>query len=452
MAREELLDVPATTLAAWIQEGRVGLEEVRDAVLARIEARDAEIRAFAFFDPDLVRRRYDELELERRLGRAKGPLFGLPVGVKDIIDTADMPTEFGSPIHAGRRPLRDATVVARLRQAGAVVVGKTVTTEFAVLTPAETRNPHDPERSPGGSSSGSAAAVAAGMVPLALGSQTNGSVIRPASFCGVYGFKPSFGKIPRSGMLIQSPTLDHVGTFARSLEELALVSEVLYGFDPADETTRIEGPPGLLAEVRREPPMPPRFAFIPGPGWARAERCVREGFQELAEALGEQLVAIELPESDEALVAAHRRIWLAELAFALRREWERARAKLSPGLAAMIEEGRRLTAFTYREAQYLRRRLQRMLEEIFRDFDAILTPAALGEAPGRETTGDPICCTLWTLAGAPAVTLPLLEGEHGLPVGVQLVGAVGDDARLLRTARWLERTLTAEAAGEEEKS
>ncbi len=451
MAREELLDVPATTLAGWIAEGRVGLEEVRDAVLARIERREPEIRAFAFVDADLIRRRYEELELERRLGRAKGPLFGIPVGVKDIFDTADMPTAFGSPVHEGRRPLADAAVVERLRAAGAVVVGKTVTTEFAVLTPAETRNPHDPERTPGGSSSGSAAAVAAGMLPLAVGSQTNGSVIRPASFCGILGLKPTFGRISRRGMLLQSPTLDHVGTFARHPEDLALLTEVLMGFDPGDEATRIEGPPGLVAEVGREPPVPPRLAFVPGPGWARADDCVREGFRELAEVLGERLVAIELPEADALFVEAHRRIWLPELAFALRREWERARARLSPGLAAMIEEGRTITAFAYREALGRRRRLRRILEEVFRDFDAILTPAALGEAPGRETTGDPVCCTLWTLAGVPAVTLPLLEGEHGLPVGVQLVGAPGDDARLLRTARWLAREVAGPETTEEER-
>ena len=439
MAREELLDVPAVTLASWIREGRLGIDELLEAALARIEAREPEVGAFAFLDRALLARRLEEREFERRLGRPKPPLFGLPVAVKDIFDTFDMPTEHGSKIFAGNRPQRDAAVVERLRAAGAIVLGKTVTTEFAVLTPAATRNPLDPSRTPGGSSSGSAAAVAAGMAPLAIGSQTNGSTIRPASFCGIYGFKPSFGSIPRRGMLAQAPSLDHVGTFARSLEDLALLTEVLFGFDPADEATRIEAPPALLELARSEPPMPPRFAFHPGPGWSRAEEAVRGGFQELADLLGEQMVLVELPEPDEEVVRAHRTLWTAELAHHLGPYCDRAPEAVSAGLRAMIEEGRRVGAVDYQRARAFRRRWQRILEELFRDFDAIVTPAALGEAPGLETTGDPICCTLWTFAGTPAVSLPLLAGEHGLPIGVQLVGALGDDGRLLRTARWLER-------------
>lgn len=444
MAREELLDVPAVELTRWLREGRAGTGEVCEAAIARITARDPHIRAFALFDPDLVRRRYAERDLEHRLGRAHGPLFGLPVGVKDIFDTRDMPTAYGSPIYEGHRPQRDAAVVERLRAAGAVVVGKTVTTEFAVLTPAETRNPLDPSRTPGGSSSGSAAAVAAGLVPLAVGSQTNGSVIRPASFCGLYGFKPSHGAISRRGMFAQSFLLDHVGTFARSLDDLALLSEVLFGFDAEDAATRIEAAPGLSAALAADPPYRPRLAFVPGPGWARAEKAVHEGFREIAEALGEALVAVELPEADEVFVRAHRTIWLPDLAHHLRREFERHRDLISPGLSAMIEEGRGVHAVDYHAAVEVRGRLRAILDEVLRDFDAILTPSALGEAPGIETTGDPVCCTLWTLAGVPALNLPLLQGENGLPIGVQLVGAFGEDARLFRIARWLERTLTEE--------
>jgi len=444
MAKPELLDAPATELAAWLRDGRAGVEEVGEAVIARVAERDPQIRAFAFFEPELVRRRYEERALEHRLGRAHGPLFGLPVGVKDIFDTRDMPTSYGSPVFADHRPQRDAAVVERLRAAGAVVVGKTVTTEFAVLTPAETRNPHDPSRTPGGSSSGSAAAVAAGLVPLAVGSQTNGSVIRPASFCGVYGFKPSHGAMSRRGMFAQSFLLDHVGTFARSLADLALLSEVLFGFDPEDPATRVEAAPGLGQALSADPPYRPKLAFVPGPGWARAEKAVHEGFGEIAGVLGEALVAIELPEPDEVFVRAHRTIWLPDLAHHLRHVFERHQELISPGLRAMIEEGRNVRAVDWHAAVDARRRLQRILEEVFCDFDAILTPAALGEAPDLSTTGDPICCTLWTLAGVPALNLPLLQGEHGLPIGVQLVGRFGEDARLFRIARWLEAKLARE--------
>lgn len=442
MATEQLLDCRAVDLARWIAEGKVELREIAEACIRRVEAREADIHAFAFFDPDWVRRQVERLEFERRMGRPKGALFGLPVGVKDIFDTRDMPTENGTKLHAGRRPVRDSAVVERLREAGALIVGKTVTAELATLTPGPTRNPHDPTRTPGGSSSGSAAAVAAGMVPLAVGSQTNGSVIRPAAFCGIYGFKPSFGLISRRGCLAQSFLLDHVGTFARDLDGLALLTEVLVGHDPADRATRPRAPLRLPDIAASQPPVPPRLAFVPGPGWERADDSTREGFRELAETLGERLLAVEIPSPFDRVVEAHRTIWTADMAWNFRRESAAGPGGLSEGLAAMIEEGRAVTALRYHEARAVRETCSRQLAELFADFDAVVTPATLGEAPTLDTTGDPICCTPWTFLGLPAVTLPLLQGPNGLPVGVQLVGACGDDARLLRTARWLETTVS----------
>lgn len=446
MSSGELLDCRAVDLAAWIAEGKVELREIAEACIERIAARDPEIRAFAFFDPDWLRRQAERLAFEQRMGRPKGPLFGVPVGVKDIFDTRDMPTENGTKLHAGRRPMQDSAVVERLREAGALIVGKTVTTELATLTPGPTRNPHDLSRTPGGSSSGSAAAVAAGMVPLAIGSQTNGSVIRPAAFCGIYGFKPTWGLISRRGCLAQSFLLDHVGTFARNLDDLALLTEVLVGHDPADRATSPRAPLRLPQIAASGPPVPPRLAFVPGPGWERAEDCTREGFRELAEALGERLLAVEIPEPFDRVVEAHRTIWTADMAWHFRREYAAGPGGLSDGLRAMIEEGQAVSAYRYHEARAIREACARQFEELFADFDAIVTPATLGEAPPLDTTGDPVCCTPWTFLGLPAVTLPLLEGPNGLPVGVQLVGAAGDDARLLRTARWLERTVS--AAGE----
>jgi Asp-tRNA(Asn)/Glu-tRNA(Gln) amidotransferase A subunit family amidase len=317
-------------------------------------------------------------------------------------------------------------------------MGKTVTTEFACFKPGKTRNPHDPSRTPGGSSSGSAAAVAAGMVPLALGSQTNGSVIRPASFCGVFGFKPSYGLVPRTGVLRTSSTLDHLGVFARSLADAALLVEVLAGHDPDDPPTRPVARPPLLEAARRPPPVAPRCAFVRGPTWEQAEPATREAFAELADALGARLVAVDLGPGFADTVDDHRAIWTAELAHELRHLHERGRAAMSAELLALIDHGRALGAGRYLEARAARTRYAAALAALLEEHDAIVTPAAPGEAPlGLAATGSPAFCTLWTLTGLPALSLPILTGPKGLPLGCQLVGAPGEDARLLSVAHWL---------------
>jgi Asp-tRNA(Asn)/Glu-tRNA(Gln) amidotransferase A subunit family amidase len=439
----------AVQIAADIAAGKVSALAITDACLARIEADEPRVRAWAHLDPEHARAQARALDERKQAGLPLGPLHGLPVAVKDIVDTADFPTEHGSVLHAGRRPLRDAAVVARLRAAGAVLLGKTVTTEFACFTPGETRNPHDPERTPGGSSSGSAAAVAAGMAPLAVGSQTNGSVIRPASFCGVFGFKPSHGLIPRTGVLATSATLDHVGVFARSVEDLALAAEALAGFEAGDPATRPDPPPALRRVAASTPPVAPRLALVRGPTWDEAEPATRAAFAELAEVLGARLAEVALPEQFAAAVAVHRTIWTSELAHHLAPEYGRGRERLSGRLRELIEAGLATPAPDYLRALASRRGLREALAGVFGEFDAIVTPAAPGEAPrGLDATGSPAFCTLWSLTGAPAVSLPLLKGPAGLPMGVQLVGAPGDDARLLRTARWLTGTVT-EAVGTE---
>jgi Asp-tRNA(Asn)/Glu-tRNA(Gln) amidotransferase A subunit family amidase len=362
----------------------------------------------------------------------------VPVGLKDIIDTADLPTEDGTALHAGRMPDQDATVVTLLRAAGAVILGKTVTTECAYFSPGKTRNPHDPAHTPGGSSSGSAAAVAAGMVPLALGSQTNGSTIRPASFCGVYGFKPTHGLVPRGGMLQLSRTLDHVGLFARSLEDIALLGEQLVAQDARDPDTRARARPPFVSVAAEEPPLPPLVAFVKTPAWERAAEDTREAFAELVATLGDRVVEVELPESARQAWDWHRTIMEAEMAVNLAAEWERGRDQLSKQLRTLLERGREVLAVDYQTALARIPRLNEGFAEIFERCDAILTPAAPGTAPrGLESTGDPAFCTLWTLCGMPALSLPLMRGENGLPMGAQLVGPRGSDARLLRTARWL---------------
>jgi len=422
-----------------IRDGAVTSVEVVGACLARVREVDGQVQAWTFLDPDYALAQARAADEYRLSGQPIGALHGVPVGLKDIIDTADMPTENGSVLHAGRTPSRDASVVALLRAAGAVIMGKTVTTEFATRTPGKTRNPHNSGHTPGGSSSGSAAAVAAQMVPLALGSQTTGSTIRPASFCGVYGLKPTHGLIPRHGMLQLSRSLDHVGLFARSVEDIALLLEELAAYDERDPDSRPRARVPYRAVAAEEPPRTPMFAFVKTSLWDRVDADAREAFGELVEHLGDRVEEVELVTPADEVLEWQRAIGGAEIAINLRREWDKGRDKLSAALRARIEHGREVRALDYLEALGRVPELNASLTELFEQrYDAILTPAAFGTAPkGLESTGDPAFCALWTLCGMPALNVPLMQGANGLPLGVQLVGARHRDARLLRTARWL---------------
>jgi Asp-tRNA(Asn)/Glu-tRNA(Gln) amidotransferase A subunit family amidase len=428
--------------AADLREGRISSVELVNACLDRVAEVDADVQAWAFLDRDHALMQAQALDLHRAQGKAVGPLHGVPVGIKDIFDTSDYPTEFGSPLWAGRTPRRDAAAVARLRSAGAVIMGKTVTTEYAYFHPGKTRNPHDRERTPGGSSSGSAAAVAALMVPGAIGSQTNGSTIRPAAFCGVVGFKPSHGLIPRSGALLLSRSLDQVGVFARTVEDVALLAETLAGFDAEDPDTRPVPRPPFVSVATSEPPLPPRFAFVKSPVWDQAEPVTREAFAELIESLGEAAGEVDIGESFARAVDLHRIVMETEMAHNFHRDYETGRDQLSAALRKLIERGRTYRAVDYTGALGGMAQLNASLDPVFDEYDAILTPAAPGEAPrGLDSTGNPVFCTIWTYLGVPAITLPLLRSETGLPLGVQLIARRGNDARLLRTARWLARSV-----------
>jgi Asp-tRNA(Asn)/Glu-tRNA(Gln) amidotransferase A subunit family amidase len=428
-----------------IREGRITSAELVGDCLARIAELDGTVQAWAFLDRDYAVQQAEAADLHRKQGKALGTLHGVPIGIKDIFDTGDMPTELGSPLWAGRTPRRDATAVARLRSAGAVIMGKTVTTEYAFRQPGKTTNPHDPRRTPGGSSSGSAAAVAACMVPGAIGSQTGGSVIRPAAYCGVVGYKPTHGLISRSGALLLSRTLDHVGVFGRTVADAALVAEPLVGFDEEDPDTRAIARPPLTAIAASPPPLPPRLAFARSPSWMHAEPVTHEAFGELVEALGEAVAEVELDERFARAREMHRTIVEVEIAHNLQRDYEKGGDRLSTALRTAIERGRGHAAVDYTAAVAGIRSLNIALDPVFDEFDAILTPAAPGEAPlGLESTGDPVFCALWTYLGTPAVTLPLLRSPAGMPIGVQLVGRRDGDARLLRTANWLVTTLGGE--------
>lgn len=445
MPAEPLFTLGAVEAARRIRDGMLTSEELVQACLERIREVEPTVKAWTFLDESHALAQARMADDQRRTGQPVGPLHGLPVGIKDIIDTADMPTENGTVLHKGRAPRHDAAVVRMLRAAGAVILGKTVTTECAYFSPGKTRNPWNPEHTPGGSSSGSAAATAASMVPLALGSQTNGSVIRPAAFCGVYGFKPTHGLIPRTGVLALSRTLDHIGAFARSIDDLALVAEELVGYDEGDPDTRPRARIPFRELAAEEPPIAPMIGFLKTPHWDKVSPEAQEAFAELVQALGGQVEEIDLGPSAADAWDWHKTIMEAEMAANLDREWRTGRDKLSEQLRSLIERGRQVKAVDYQHALRGLVRAGESFDELFMErYDALLTPAALGSAPkGLASTGDPVFCTLWTLCGLPAVSLPLLQDSGGLPIGVQLVGRRNFDARLLRTARWLSETLQA---------
>lgn len=443
----------ATEAAKAIRDGELSSEDLMNACLAQIEARERDVGAWTFIDREHALDQARRADDERRSGRSLGPLHGVPVGIKDIIDTIDLPTENGTVLHAGRRADGDAAVVAMLRRSGALIAGKTVTSELACLAPGKTRNPHDLACTPGGSSSGSAAAVAAGMVPLAIGTQTNGSTIRPAAFCGVYGFKPSFGLVPRTGILRLSPSLDTVGVFARHLDDIALCMEVIAGFDAGDPATHPVATPAFRSILDQSPPVRPTLAFVRTPMWERAEAGTMLAFEELVETLGSCVGVQDLGEPMREAWQWHKTIMEADIAASLALEYERGRDGLSDALCAQIERGRGVAAVDYIHARDRSAPLHDVFDDLFDRYDAIVTPAAAGPAPANlADTGDPAFCTLWTLCGMPTLSLPLMRAENGMPMGVQLVGKRGDDARLLRTARWLVESLQADAAGEAPQS
>ncbi|MBY6048712.1 amidase [Vannielia litorea] len=433
-----LMALGAVALRDRLASGALDAITLVEACIARIEAREAEVGAWAFFDAGFARHQAKVMDEMRRSGRPIGPLHGLPVGLKDVIDTARMPTENGCALDAGRVPMQDAAIVEKLKAAGAIIMGKTVSTELAFMHPGRTRNPHNLAHTPGGSSSGSAAAVADGMVPLAVGTQTGGSVIRPASFCGVTGFKPTFGAISRRGVLMQSQTLDTLGVFATDPTGAAMLADVLCGYDPADSATRPAPHPSMERTALSAPPMPPVFAVVRPPGWDGAHDDLKEAFLALEEELGEQAFAVELPPIFNEAAAQRARINFAEMSRNYYRYERDGAETLGAVTLEAIREGAATPARDYLAALDWPGILNAGLDEIFTRCDAILCPAAPGPAPeGLGSTGDAIFNGLWTLCGTPAVTLPLLTASNGLPMGVQLVGRRGEDGRLLRSARWL---------------
>ena len=394
----------------------IGSVETVERCLARVADVEPWLHAFVWIDPQRARRLAREADAAPR----HGPLHGIPVAVKDIVDTAGIPTENGSALFRGRVPDRSATIVRRLEDAGAIVIGKTVTAEFAYFHPGPTVNPYDRTRTPGGSSMGSAAAVAAGEAVGAVGTQTNGSVIRPAAFCGVVGFKPSHGRIPADGVLAFAPSLDTVGALAA----------VMAGDEPA--------------AWHAPSPERPRFAIVRTGDWDRADPLAAARFDDVCETLAEAGASVDAPDAlawlDEA-VPLLRAVMAFECVSRIGPIVDRDPSLASEEIKALLAEGRSVPEARYREALDRQRGLAAQYTRWTRDYDALLTLPAAGEAPDLRTTGDPRFCTRWTFIGAPAVTIPVGLSNDGLPLGLQLVGVPGGDRHLLAAVRWASRQL-----------
>jgi Asp-tRNA(Asn)/Glu-tRNA(Gln) amidotransferase A subunit family amidase len=439
------MDLPPLGLLDLLRAYREGRATVQDYVLScsdRIARLEPTVQAWEWFDASRAM-----ADAEERAGGilADLPLYGVPVGVKDIINTRGIPTRMGSRIYQNNVPSLSAWVVRRLEALGGLVMGKTVTTEFAYRTAGKTRNPWNPAHTPGGSSSGSAAAVAAGFVPVAIGTQTLGSVIRPAAFCGVVGYKPSFGAISRTGVHPFSATLDTVGVFARSVADAAWFGACLMGIDARDEATTVRGDERLLRVPLDTLAEPPRLAVVRTPKWNLASEAQRAHFDRnvaALEAAGAKVKEVNLPRLfddawENVMVIMSRDA--VKCFFSIE---SRHRIRLSPPLIELLDRGHRVMPEQYQRARAKREAYREWFESMFERFDAIVTPPAPGEAPeGHANTGDAVFNSLWTQAGLPAVTIPSGRGPKGLPLGLQVVGRYRDDERALQVAAWCEAML-----------
>jgi Asp-tRNA(Asn)/Glu-tRNA(Gln) amidotransferase A subunit family amidase len=426
MATPKLHELGAAQAAALLQRRELKAEDLVRACLERVAARDDDLHAFTHVDAVSALAQARALDA----GPVRGPLHGLPLGVKDLFDTTDLPTAYGSAVYAHHRPAADAASVTLCREAGAVVLGKTVTTEFAYFTPGPTVNPHNALHTPGGSSSGSAAAVADHMVPLALGTQTAGSIIRPAAYCGVVGYKPSLGRVVHAGVKSLSPTLDVIGGFGRNVEDAALLGAVLTG----DLRLMENHLHGSL-----------RIGLFPSPSWNQADADTQKAWEQATHALAKNSDHCQdqaLVQDFGELIQLQKDVMSYEMARSLSFERLRHREALSPALQALLDTGMAIPGAQH--AANLQRTADWRLrvDALFERHDVLLTPSTTGAAPeGLAATGDPLFCRSWSLLGLPAVHLPLMRNAKGLPVGLQLVGRMGEDHKLLAAARHIHDKL-----------
>ena len=437
MPASSLIDLSAVEARDRIAKGDITAEAYAKACLDQVAARDKDVEAWAHLDPAYVLEQARALDKQRASGRGIGALHGLPVGIKDIIDTKDMPTEHGCAVFKGRQPEKDATCVAALRAAGAIIMGKTVTTELANVNPSKTKNPHNKAHTPGGSSAGSAAGLAARFFPLSLGTQTGGSVIRPGSFNGVHAMKPTLGLISRAGALLQSHTLDTIGVYGRSLADLALITDALSGHDPSDPVSYVRGRTNLSGMLAAGAGVAPTFAFFKSPAWTEAEPAARAAIEAFAARLGKAATEVQIPEMDR-IIEHHGHVMGAENAGYYGPLLEKSPEGLSARITERLKSSIKVTGGDYVRALNGRETAYAGLERILDKHSAILTLSSCGPAPkGFATTGNAIFNGMWTLLGVPCISLPLMTID-GMPCGVQLVGKRRDEGRLLATARWLE--------------
>ena len=436
----DIFSLKAEELALKIKDSQLTSVEICEKYIERINKFEKDVKAWAHFDKKLLLEKAVEADEYRRSGKPLGPLHGVPVAVKDIVGTLDMPTECGTVIRKGKSYSQNAEIVDLLLAAGAIVMGKTATAELAYLGPSKTTNPHDHSRTPGGSSSGSAAAVASFMAPLSIGSQTGGSIIRPASYCGVVGYKPTYGLISRNGVLKTSEKLDHIGVFGRSVEDVALLSKVLIKKDNFDSATVHYSAENMLAETKKGPLFEPKFIFYKTDYWKNIEKKSREAFEYFIKSFKKNIEVFDNPSYFKDIHKYHQIMYETDLANNFGLYYKKYKKKLSKPMQDAIVKGNKHSAKEYAEALDFMKRSYESYEEVFEDYHGVLSPASPGVAPkSLKTTGSAEFNKVWSYLGTPCISLPLLQGDANMPLGVQLTGAKYDDHRFLGIANWLEK-------------
>lgn len=436
----DIFSLSANDLAAQLREGEISSVEVCSQYIERIGKFEKDVKAWSHFNKKLLLEKAAEADEHRISGKPLGLLHGLPVAVKDIIGTLDMPTECGTTIRKKMTASQDSEVVNLLKIAGAIIMGKTETTELAYFHPGKTTNPHDYKRTPGGSSSGSAAAVAAYMAPLSIGSQTNGSTIRPASYCGVVGYKPSYGLISRYGILKQSDKLDQVGIFGKSVEDVALLAKVLIKKDLFDPSTIHYSAEDMIDVCRKGPLFDPKFIFYKTKNWKNLDKESQESFEIFIKTFKKNIEVFDTPSYFDDIPKYHKIIHETDMANNFQLYYKKYKKKLSKEMVSAIERGFKNSATEYAEAIDFMKRSYDSYKEVFEDYHGVLTPASSGVATkGLGNTGSPEFSTVWTYLGLPSISLPLLTGKNDLPLGIQLIGDKYDDLRFLGVASWVEK-------------
>ena len=436
----DVFSLKVEELVEKIKDAQISSVELCQIYIDRINKFEKDIKAWAHFDKKLLLEKAAEADEHRRLGKPLGPLHGIPVAVKDIVGTLDMPTECGTVIRKGKSYSQNAEIIELLISAGAIVMGKTATAELAYLGPAKTTNPHDYSRTPGGSSSGSAASVASFMAPLSVGSQTGGSIIRPASYCGVVGYKPTYGLISRNGILKTSEKLDHVGVFGRSVEDVALLAKTLIKKDKLDTASVHYSAENMLNETKKGPLFEPKFIFYKTDYWKLVEKKSRESFEYFIKSFKKNIEVFDTPSYFKDIHKYHQIIYDTDLANNFSLYFKKYKKKLSKIMQDAIIRGNKHSAKDYAVAVDFMKRSYESYEEVFEDYHGVLSPSSPGVAPkSLKTTGTAEFNKVWSYLGTPCISLPLLQGENDLPLGVQLVGAKYDDQRFLGVANWLEK-------------